>query len=64
MSYYGHWYQFGILIAIEIFLTYFWSSSSYMMGQWAEVKSKQLESSQFWAHVFKILIIVFFQAAS
>lgn len=40
MDYYGHWSPFVLLIAIEICLTYFFASSSYLIGQWAEDKSK------------------------
>lgn len=41
MDYYGHWAPFTLLIAIEMFLTYFFASSNYMIGQWAEDKEKQ-----------------------
>lgn len=58
LKYYGHWSPFVMLIILEIFLTYFFASSNYMIGQWAEDKSKQDDSSKFWAHVFKIVVIV------
>lgn len=59
MKYYGHWSPFAFLIGIEICMTYFFASSSYLIGQWAEDKSKQEDSTKFWAHVFKIIVIVF-----
>jgi len=62
IAYYGHWSPFVLLIAIEVTLTYFYSSSSYLIGQWAEDKSKQHDSTKFWAHVVKIVMIVTFQA--
>lgn len=62
IDYYGHWSPFVVLVMIEMLLTYFFANSNYLIGQWAEDKSKQLESSKFWAHVLKIVSIVFFQA--
>ena len=31
-----------------------------MIGQWAEDKAKQEDSSMFWAHVLKIVVVVTF----
>lgn len=64
MDYYGHWAPFVLLIGIEIFLTYFFASSNYLIGQWAEDKSKQNDPTKFWGHVYKIVTVVFFQAVS
>lgn len=64
MKYYGHWAQFGVLIVIQITLTYFGGITSYMIGEWAEDKSLQFDSTKFRSHVFKIIAIVFIQACS
>ena len=64
MKYYGHWSPFVVLIGIEVLMTYFFASSSYLMGQWAQDKSKQEDSAKFWAHVLKIIGIVSLQALS
>ena len=60
IEYYGHWAPFVLLIALELFLTYCYASSSYLIGQWAEDESKQTDKNKFWAHVLKIIMVVTF----